>query len=155
MSRPTTPSPAPVIGTLPYAWRAMWWRLWLRAFRAVPSDFSANQALKGAFGTSRYQALIEANQRLKDDVTDYGAALGRAYPAARAGMFARAKLIDLMEGYRADGRFAEADALRAILRDWSMPLIDTRGCFTPEQDAINASLEAQALKAARGKGKSA
>lgn len=48
---------------------------------------------------------------------------------------------------------ATADALRDILRDWPMPLMPeaTRGVFTDEQQAINASLTMQALNQARRK----
>lgn len=92
---------------------------------------------------------------LKEDLARYGATVGILYPEARAAMFARAKLIDLMEAYRAEKRFADADALRAILRDWPMPLMPqvTRGIFTEAQQAVNDSLGAQALKEARRQGK--
>lgn len=82
---------------------------------------------------------------VREDLARYGSAIGRLYPALRGAMFARASLIDLMEGYRADKRFDEADAIRGILREWAMPLDPevSRGIFTDGQKAINESLRKQ------------
>lgn len=94
----------------------------------------------------------EQNKKFSLTMSQYGSQLGITYPAARAAMFARAELIDLMEKMRSGRRYQDADALRNILINWTMPLIDTSDIFNPDQVAINESLSSQALKSARREG---